>query len=232
MVSLSELQKFAATQSGAKTVVGSSRMQQNFAIEDYLRSLGMQDDYASQILPYLERYYGQAQGEIANTAGINRRQILSREREGLGGLAGQAVGSGLYGTSAYGNALRGVRSDTTRALAESNQAASQQLAGLYQQQGAAGGGILGGLADLYGNRAGQSQDFYRYSLDRRDAKRRGARESKGAFGSVLGGIGGAALGSFLGPLGTAAGAKLGQSLFGGSGNTSPIDEANAFWGGG
>jgi hypothetical protein len=200
---------------GPKNIVGSTKLQQNFNIEDYLRSLGLQDDYASQIMPSLERFYGQARGALANTAGLNRRQALSRENENLGGLAGQAVGSGLYGTSAYGNALRGVRSDTTRALAEGNLAASREIAGLYQDQGGAGASALGGLSSMYGNRAQQSFGNYQDILQYRQNQRHGSRASKGQLGSALGSIGGAALGSFFGPLGTAAGSALGTKLFGG-----------------
>lgn len=208
---------FLGLRGPAKNVVGSTKLQQNFSIEDYLSSLGLQEDYARQILPYLERFYGQAQGELANTAALNRRQTLSRERENLGGLAGQAVGSGLYGTSAYGNALRGVRSDTTRALAEGNLNASRELAGLYQDQAGAGAGILGGISSMYGNRAENSFGHYQDLLGYRRGQRESSRASKGSFGGILGSIGGAALGSLAGGVGAAAGASLGRSLFGGGG---------------
>lgn len=43
----------------------------------------------------------------------------------------------------------------------------------------------------------------------------------GGLGSVLGGLAGLLGGSFLGPLGAAAGSKLGSSLFGGGSTTAP-----------
>jgi hypothetical protein len=194
-----------------------SKTQRGLHFEDYLKSLGLQESYASQIMPYLERYYGQAQGELANTAALNRRQTLSRENQQLGGLAGQAVGSGLYGTSAYGNALRGVRSDTTRALAEGNLNASRELAGLYQNQAGVGASALGNLAGLYGGRAQDSFGAYNQNLARRDQRKDQAQAGKGQLGSVLGTLGGAAVGSIFGPIGAGIGANIGGSLFGGGG---------------
>lgn len=47
------------------------------------------------------------------------------------------------------------------------------------------------------------------------------QQSGGGLGRLLGGIGGTALGSFLGPLGAAAGGKAGSSLFGSSSPAEP-----------
>ncbi len=133
--------------------------------------------------------------------------FLDEAREGLeqdfGSLVGGAVGSGRLRTGFFqrdaGRLFQDFNRRVSNAIAQQSLEASRQNLQNIQGLQRTGADLLGQQVDLLGG-----------AFDRATAEE---NASGGGFFRTLATIAGGAAGSFLGPLGTAAGAKLGEGLF-------------------
>ncbi len=135
--------------------------------------------------------------------------FLDEAREGLGqdfqSLVGQSVGSGRLRTGFFqqdaGRLFQDFNRRVSNAIAQQSLEASRQNLQNIQGLQRTGADLLGQQVDLLGG-----------AFDRATAEE---NASGGGFFSTLATVGGFAAGSFLGPLGGAAGAAIGKRLGGG-----------------
>lgn len=135
--------------------------------------------------------------------------FLDEAREGLeqdfGSLVGGAVGSGRLRTGFFqrdaGRLFQDFNRRVSNAIAQQSLEASRQNLQNIQGLQRTGADLLGQQVDLLGG-----------AFDRATAEE---NASGGGFFSTLAQVGGFAAGSFLGPLGGAAGAAVGKRLAGG-----------------
>ena len=135
--------------------------------------------------------------------------FLDEAREGLGqdfqSLVGQSVGSGRLRTGFFqqdaGRLFQDFNRRVSNAIAQQSLEASRQNLQNIQGLQRTGADLLGQQVDLLGG-----------AFDRATAEE---NASGGGFFSTLAQVGGFAAGSFLGPLGGAAGAAVGKRLAGG-----------------
>ncbi len=135
--------------------------------------------------------------------------FLDEAREGLeqdfGSLVGGAVGSGRLRTGFFqrdaGRLFQDFNRRVSNAIAQQSLEASRQNLQNIQGLQRTGADLLGQQVDLLGG-----------AFDRATAEE---NASGGGFFSTLAQVGGFAAGSFLGPLGGAAGSAIGKRLAGG-----------------
>ena len=136
--------------------------------------------------------------------------------------------SAQYGQG-YGQAQRGVRNGLLASgVDDPNAYAYGQLQGDLNAQGQYSQAMQQArlqsmlqnqqfLQSVFGSNQNFAQGNYQQGTQQRFNQ---MNQPKTGLGQTLGTIGGAALGSFLGPMGTAAGASIGGNLFGGGGGSS------------
>lgn len=107
-----------------------------------------------QGLKSIDTGYKAAKGEIARIGGQAKQEALTRETQGLGAAAQSSIDRGLYDTTLYDNMARGVRSDTSRALSNINEALAGLGANLEQSRANAMAGQYGSLSNIFQGQAG------------------------------------------------------------------------------
>lgn len=149
----------------------------------------------------------------ANTGQVFRQARVGAQELGQQGLAASQQGMvdrGLYNTTVFDNAQRGVNADITRSLAEIDAAYAQGIAGLDVGEGQAVAGVHQGMAGLYQNQSAQSTAL---SGDIAQAIANVQYEDPNAWLKQLLGIGGMAAGFAIGG---PPGAMMGKQLVGGN----------------
>lgn len=106
-----------------------------------------------QGLKSIDTGYKAAKGEIARIGGQAKQEALTRETQGLGAAAQSSIDRGLYDTTLYDNMARGVRSDTSRALSNINEALAGLGANLEQSRANAMAGQYGSLSNIFQGQA-------------------------------------------------------------------------------
>lgn len=110
-------------------------------------------DMRSQ-LPVIQKAYSDANANVARVGDRQARTLLNREREMQAQSRQQAFRQGGAGSNLRPLVSRGVRSDTTRALAEMDQVFSQQYGQNAVGQANALSSVYGGLGSLGVQKAG------------------------------------------------------------------------------
>ena len=145
-------------------------------------------------------------------AGSTARQGLRTGAAQTGARMQQSmVSRGLYGTTAYDNAQRGISSDLSRSLASVDENIGQMMSGLATQRGMATAQAQQNLGQFYGQatsqRQNQVENYINLLRDKPQAYNAGAY-----YGNILGQLGGQAA-SMMG-MGMAGGFDF-SKLFGG-----------------
>lgn len=97
------------------------------------------------------------QGAIDNASRVgasSKQGVLDREQQSMGALSQSLTDRGLFNTTAFDNARRGISSDTNKSLSSIDAAIAQLQGGLLAQKGQAEAGAYGNLAGLQQNWAG------------------------------------------------------------------------------
>lgn len=123
-------------------------------------------------------------------AGSTARQGLRTGAAQTGARMQQSMMSrGLYGTTAYDNAQRGISSDLSRSLASVDENIGQMMAGLATQRGMATAQAQQNLGQFYSQatsqRQGQVENYINLLRDKPQSYNAGAY-----YGNILGQIGG------------------------------------------
>jgi hypothetical protein len=197
------------------------------------QALGIYGDFMNDPNSYLTRGERSMQGALGaidqgyaeaarNLGGIGaaaRRTALGQAKQATAGMQQSMISRGLYGTTAFDNAQRGISSDLSRNLMNVNAQVGQMRAGLAQQQAMAKSSALQSLgsyqASAYGAKQNTMENYINLLRDK-PAK----FSSTAAFGQTLG----QALGTF--------GQFYGMSAMMGGGAApaaGPGAAANAYW---
>lgn len=88
-----------------------------------------------------------------------QKQIMAQQAQQLGNVRGAAAGSGMYGSSAMPNRMRGIFADTNRAMSGVADQQGRAMSGLMAGKGVAVGGALQNLANFHMQRAGMSSSL-------------------------------------------------------------------------
>ena len=123
-------------------------------------------------------------------AGSTARQTLRTEAQQTGARMQQSMMSrGLYGTTAFDNAQRGISSDLSRSLASVDENIGQMMAGLATQRGMATAQAQQNLGQFYSQatsqRQSQVENYINLLRDKPQAYSSGAY-----YGNLLGQLGG------------------------------------------
>lgn len=97
----------------------------------------------------LESGYNQAGKEIGRVGESARSDLLAREKQQTAAAQQSAISRGLYGTTAYDSAARGIASDTNRSLGSLNEGLAGLRAGLAKEKGMALYGAKSQIASWY-----------------------------------------------------------------------------------
>lgn len=102
------------------------------------------------------------QGAIDNSSRIgasSKQGVLDREQQSMGSLSQSMTDRGLFNSTAYDNARRGISSDTNRSLSSIDAALAQLQGGLLAQKGQAEAGQYDWLARLLQGQAGANSQL-------------------------------------------------------------------------
>lgn len=147
--------------------------------------------YYSQMLPSINKGYGAAKSNLFSAGNQAKLGIMDRGKQDLAGSQQSLASRGLYNSTAFDAASRGIHADTSRALASVDENLGQLLANLQIGQGQAQAGAysqLGGFEQSrFASQAGITQGKIGTITGREDK----------AGGGILGGSGGAGLGALL-----------------------------------
>lgn len=120
--------------------------------QDWLYGQAMQQQ--QQILPTLQKGYAQA-NKFAEMYGKTARQGAYDQSKQAGGAMQQSMMQrGLYNTTAFDNAQRGISADLTRSLMAIDESVAGMKGQLATSQAAAEAGALGAMSGFYQNYAG------------------------------------------------------------------------------
>ena len=156
-------------------------------------------------------------------AGTTARQTLRTGAVQSGARMQQSMASrGLYGTTAFDNAQRGISSDLSRSLASVDENIGQMMAGLATQRGMATAQAQQNLGQFYSQATSQRQNqVENYVNLLRDKP--AAYSNSGYYGNMLSQLGGQAS-NLLGMY-----AMMGGGGGGGGGALGPSSASNAYW---
>lgn len=107
---------------------------------------GLAQSYGHKALDSIQSNYAAAGRDVARQGQLAQRSIMDRETQRLGGTQQSLVSRGLYNTTAFDNANRGVVNDTNRSLNELAGVIGQMQAGLKTGQAAAEANAYAGLS--------------------------------------------------------------------------------------
>ncbi len=100
----------------------------------------------------INKGFGDAKASLGQFGNAARANALGQQKQQLGGLAQSMASRGLGGTTVLDNANRGIYSDTSRRLAEIDEAQGQMLSSLALGKTSAMGAARGDLANFYAQR--------------------------------------------------------------------------------
>jgi hypothetical protein len=163
--------------------------------------------------------FDQAKANLS-LAGSTARQGLRTGAAQAGGRMQQSmISRGLYGTTAFDNAQRGISSDLSRSLASVDENIGQMMAGLSTQRGMATAQAQQNLGQFYSQatsqRQNQVENYINLLRDKPQAYSSGAY-----YGNILGQLGGQAASMFGMALGGGYFNKPGSSFSAGQGGGS------------
>lgn len=124
-------------------------------------NLGQQATKASALfqqgqgLNAINKGYGGALGALGAAGSGAKRTVLEREQENLGSLKAGLVSSGLDSSTLNTNLQRGVYSDTSRNLADIDEAIGQLKSNLLAARGHAQAGQYGAMAGIHQGQGAQ-----------------------------------------------------------------------------
>jgi hypothetical protein len=146
--------------------------------------------------------FGEAKQNLS-MAGTTARQTLRTGAQQTGARMQQSMMSrGLYGTTAFDNAQRGISSDLSRSLASVDENIGQMMAGLATQRGMATAQAQQNLGQFYSQATSQRQNQVENYINL-------LRDKPQAYSS------GAYYGNLLGQLGGQAASLIGMGMGGG-----------------
>ena len=120
--------------------------------QDWLYGQAMQQQ--QQILPTLQKGYAKA-NKFAEMYGKSARQSAFDQSKQAGGAMQQSMMQrGLYNTTAFDNAQRGISADLSRTLMGIDESVAGMKGQLATQQAAAEAGAMGAMSGFYQNYAG------------------------------------------------------------------------------
>lgn len=159
-------------------------------------------------LSAIQKGFEGARGEVSNIGAGARQRTLDREQQAQGAVQQGLTNRGLSSTTRQSSALRGVRSDTDRALLEIDDQVAQLQSAILQSGGLAEGDALTNIANFYQQRSAQDTAI--------EGKRYELLAGKGAAGlnSGGGGFNLSGLGPLIAMLGGQDGVKDYQTVFG------------------
>jgi hypothetical protein len=132
--------------------------------------------------------FSQAQRQIAGGGTAARQTLRTGAAQSSAAMQQSMAGRGLYGTTAFDNAQRGISSDLSRSLAGVDEAISQRLAGLSMQRGQS---LAGFYSQATSQRQNQMENYINLLRDKPAAYSSGAY-----YGNMLGQLGGQAANLF------------------------------------
>jgi hypothetical protein len=168
-----------------KQGLGMYRQFMNDPNYDPLRGAGMFESAIGSIGTGFE----EAKGNLS-LAGTTARQGLQTRAAQTGSRMQQSMMSrGLYGTTAYDNAQRGISSDLSRSLASVDESIGQMMAGISAQRGMATAQAQQNLGQFYSQAISQRQNQVENYINLlRDKPERFSRT--GYYGNLIGQMGG------------------------------------------
>lgn len=182
--------------------------------------------------------FQEAKGNLSMAGTTARQSITTGGAQASAGMQQSMMSRGLFGTTAFDNAQRGISSDVSRNLASVNENVGKMMAGLATQRGMATAQAQQNLGQFYGQAASMRQNQVENYINLlRDKPERFSRTA--AFGNALGQAAGTfgsiyAMGAGMGPMGASTGPAAAAGP-GASANTywlsraqSPANEFQAF----
>lgn len=111
--------------------------------------------YGKQALGAIDTGYTDAQNQIGRIGTASKAAQLDRQTQQLGGAQTSLQSRGLFNSSIYTNLERGIRSDTSRALGNIDEALAGLYSNLDEQKATAKAGAYGNLAGITQNQGSQ-----------------------------------------------------------------------------
>lgn len=109
--------------------------------------------YQKSILPTIQKGFGKA-NKFADMYGKSAKQGAYDQSKQMGGAMQQSMTArGLYNTTAFDNAQRGISSDLSRTLMSIDESVAGMKGQLATQQAAAEAGAYGAMSGFYQNQA-------------------------------------------------------------------------------
>ena len=147
--------------------------------------------YLKQGLGSINKGYGSAYKGLAGAGQTAKTNILQQGKQQLAGSQQSLASRGLYNTTAFDAAQRGIHADTSRALASVDESIGNMLANLQIGQGQAQAGAYGALSGLEQSRYGSLANLYGGKIgtitDRKDIAAPSLLQQAGpALGAFLG----------------------------------------------
>lgn len=124
-------------------------------------SFNASQNWLLKALGATNRGYGQARTGLQYAGQSAKQGIQDRGAQNLASSQQSLASRGLYNTTAFDAAQRGVHADTSRALASVDENLGSLLANLNIGQAQSQAGIYGGLSGLEQNRFGVLGDIYK-----------------------------------------------------------------------
>lgn len=166
--------------------------------------------------------FREAKGNLSMAGTTARQSITTGGARASAGMQQSMMSRGLFGTTAFDNAQRGISSDVSRNLASVNENVGRMMAGLATQRGMATAQAQQSLGQFYGQAASMRQNQVENYINLlRDKPERFSRTA--AFGNALGQAAGTfgslyAMGAMMGPAAGASGTFAGQDMASGLGS--------------
>lgn len=147
--------------------------------------------------------FQEAKGNLSMAGTTARQSITTGGARAAAGMQQSMMSRGLFGTTAFDNAQRGISSDVSRNLASVNENVGKMMAGLATQRGMATAQAQQSLGQFYGQAASMRQNQVENYINLlRDKPERFSKTA--AFGNALGQAAGTfgslyAMGAMMGP---------------------------------
>ncbi len=154
--------------------------------------------------------FGQARTAVSGAGRTGFRRIMENQERQVGQLGGALASSGLFGSPGV-NAQRAIFSDTNREVGDLSEGIGALQGNLFAQEGQALAGGLRSIADYYRSQAGLKTQI---GLGVGGLMSNFQFQGGKSLFDQIAPLAGAAVGSFGGPAGAAAGYSLGSQMTG------------------